>query len=154
MPITELSLQEIGIQKPGYRKRLMLAMEDLNRKEEILTSNIMNPFKCCTVEVSSNMFMINMPGLDKWLETLNLKELYGVFAENGYDELDQMLNLMNSPWEITAEDLIDIGISKPGYRHRILSKLKEDSLGISKRKVQKIKENKISLRSSDLCYIM
>ncbi|OMJ90968.1 hypothetical protein SteCoe_6534 [Stentor coeruleus] len=154
MPITEQSLQEIGIQKPGHRKRLMLAMEDLNKKDDVLASNMMNPFKCCTVEVSSNLFMMNMPGLDKWLETLNLKELYGAFAENGYDELDQILHLMNSPWEITAEDLIDIGISKPGYRHRILSKLKEDSWGLSRKRLEKNEEKKISLAPNDLCYII
>ena len=70
--------------------------------------------------------------MENWLEGLNLKDLLRVFNEAGYDDLEEMIGIMNSPWEITAENLNEIGITKPGYRHRILSKLKEDSYGLPK----------------------
>ncbi|OMJ95764.1 hypothetical protein SteCoe_843 [Stentor coeruleus] len=154
MPVTEQSLMEIGIKKPGHRKRLMLALEEFINPVVRKNGNSMNPFRCCTAEISQNLLMLNMPGLDKWLEALNLKELYGIFTENGYDEMDQILNLMNSPWEITAEDLIDIGISKPGYRHRILSKLKEDSWGLNKKHMGKDEENDVKISAGDMCAVM
>lgn len=158
MPITEQSLLEIGVAKQGYRKRLMLALDDLCFKGPHTARNSnMSFFKCCTVEVPQNLLMLNMPGLDKWLESLNLKNLHSIFTEAGYDDLDQMLYLMNSPWEIIAEDLIEIGIDKPGYRHRILSKLKEDSWGLENR----FHDNKLEksprvspFTVSELCNIM
>lgn len=128
MPINEKALKEIGINKPGLRKRLMLAFDSLKKSEVKLNKGF---FNCCTSEIASNMFMVNTVGLDKWLDKLCLKDLTGLFEQNGYEELDQILQLMNTPWEITAEDLAEIGISKPGYRHRILAKLKEDSGGFA-----------------------
>ena len=92
-----------------------------------------------------------MPDVEKWLESLNLAELYPLFSEFGYTDLDQMLHLMHSPWEITAQDLLEIGISKPGYRHRILSKLKEDSWGLGKKKLEK--EDRES-GNNELCRII
>ena len=126
MPIAESSLVDIGIQKQGLRKRLLLELSelDLTAQQGFGGGKI---FKCCHPEVSGNVFIANCPSLEFWLESLNLKELYLNFVGNGYEELDQILKLMNSPWEITAEDLAQIGIDKPGYRHRILSKLKEDA---------------------------
>ena len=65
---------------------------------------------------------------------------------------------MNSPWEITQEDLRVIGINKPGYRHRILSKLKEDSLGLETRHVMKKKdiefERTFNNSACELCIII
>lgn len=126
MPINETALKEIGIAKSGLRKRLMLAFDSLRTGELAKKVGI---FDCCSSDLTSNAFLVNTVGLDKWLEKLSLKELFGLFEENGYEELDQVLRLMNTPWEVTAEDLAEIGINKPGYRHRILAKLKEDSMG-------------------------
>lgn len=151
MPITENSLQEIGILKPGYRKRLIMALNAFTDLPEPKPDNKMNPFGCCTVEVSNNLLMLNMPDVEKWLENLNLKELYPAFNENGYNELDQMLHLMHSPWEITSSDLSEIGVVKPGYRHRILSKLKEDSWGLGKSKQEK---EVIDQRGNEICRII
>ena len=156
MPITEQSLLEIGVTKPGYRKRIMLAFDELIEKEVNKVNNDASLFKCCTVDISQNLLMLNMPGLERWLESLNLKELYSLFVEAGYDELDQMIYLMNSPWEIQSQDLIEIGISKPGYRHRILSKLKEDSCGIGNRTNRDHTDKssgKSPITASDICII-
>lgn len=132
MPITENSLAEIGIRKQGHRKRFLIALDMLISKENLYKSQGKNPFTCCTANVPSNLWVLNVPSLETWLETLNLKEMFYKFIENGYDDLEDMIAIMNTAWEITAEDLKEIGIDKPGYRHRILSKLKEDSQSLPK----------------------
>ena len=81
-----------------------------------------------------------MPGLMQWLEALNLKDAYQKFLNAGYDELDDMIKTIGTAWEITMDDLKDIGIDKPGYRHRILSKLKEDACGYPQRNREKKRE--------------
>ncbi|OMJ69508.1 hypothetical protein SteCoe_32763 [Stentor coeruleus] len=129
LPITEMTLKEIGIMKSGLRKRFLLALDGLAYKKERRSEPAPNPFKCCTVGNPASGWMLNIPDLGKWLESLNLKELYQNFLDNGYEELEEMLLIMNSPWEITADDLRLMGIGKPGHRHRILSKLKEDATG-------------------------
>lgn len=49
----------------------------------------------------------------------------------GFEDLEHNLALMNSNFPITDEVLhYDIGIEKPGYRHRILAKLQEDCDGV------------------------
>lgn len=127
MPITERSLVEIGIHKQGHRKRLLIALDNLVSKENNIKPQAKNPFTCCTANVPSNVGILNMPPLETWLETLSLKEVLGKFTQSGYQDLEDMIEVMNTAWEITAEDLKEIGVDKPGYRHRILSKLKEDS---------------------------
>jgi ankyrin repeat protein len=142
MPICENSLQAIGIRRPGIRKRLLLAFQELADIDQNLELKQKSFLKCCSADVSSNVFIANCPALEDWLENLCLKQFYSGFVEGGYEEMDQLLKLMNSPWEITADDLNFIGIDKPGYRHRILSKLKEDAFYlIGKKKPEEKKTN-------------
>jgi ankyrin repeat protein len=150
MPINENALIDIGIKKSGFRKRLMMALETLAEVIEQKPNAKMNPFRCCNVEVSNNLLVLNMPDVEKWLESLNLAEVYPLFLENGYNDLDQMLLLMHSSWEITSQDLMEIGIIKPGYRHRILSKLKEDSWGLGKKTPDKDKND----GNNEICRII
>lgn len=125
LPLTETSLKEIGILKQGLRKRLLLKLSFVGCKENTgkpVQKNFMN---CCSAPVPSNFFISQ--SFSDWLETLNLSCIYKNFVQAGYEELEEILSLMNTPWELSLEDLRDIGIDKPGYRHRVLSKLKEDS---------------------------
>lgn len=137
MPITEFALKEIGILKSGLRKRLLLALDNYAFSKEKKTGQTSNPFKCCTSAGTANMWVVDMPDLERWLENLNLKDIYQNFIDNGYGDLEEILQIMNTSWEITQEDLRIMGISKPGYRHRILSKLKEDALGFEFSKIKK-----------------
>lgn len=159
LPVTESSLKEIGILRSGHRKRLLLALDKLVNVREKNTSPSVNPFRCCSVGVSSNLWMMNLPGLDRWLESLSLKGLLQNFIDAGYEDLEEMLEIMDSPWEITQEDLRVIGINKPGYRHRILSKLKEDSLGsdyaeFTKKKVGLEIDRTSSSSACELCVVI
>ena len=126
LPITEQSLVDIGIKKQGLRKRLLIALDSSVVKENEKVSR--KGFNCCAVSVPNGYWVGGLPSLDVWLEGLSLRNFYQNFCNAGYDDLDDMIRIMNSTWEITNQDLEDIGVEKPGYRHRILAKLKEDSL--------------------------
>ncbi|CAG9329465.1 unnamed protein product [Blepharisma stoltei] len=130
LPITERMLSEIGIKKPGLRRRLLAALDEeaksFPKKGKTQESN---PFQCWAAS-SSNTGLINLQNLKQWLEKLNLSHLHKSFVDAGYDDMEHNLALMNSSWFITDDILLnDIKITKPGHRHRILSKLKEECIG-------------------------
>ena len=61
-----------------------------------------------------------------WLNRANLSCLYDILIESGYDDLEELINQMKSPLPISDASLRSIGISKPGYRARLLMKLEEE----------------------------
>lgn len=134
MPITEESLQKIGIEKPGHRKRLLAALDEESRpyKSSRRTHRAQqsNPLKCCMVAMPSNLGFMSIAELEKWLSLQGLEYTYKGFVDAGYDDLEHMLALMNTRWEITEKMLIqEIGIKKQAHRYKILAKLKADSIG-------------------------
>ncbi|OMJ82749.1 hypothetical protein SteCoe_16453 [Stentor coeruleus] len=134
MPITEENLQKIGIEKPGYRKRLLAALDEESRpyKSSRRTHRAQqsNPLKCCMVAIPLNLGFMPITELEKWLSLQGLEYTYKGFVDAGYDDLEHMLALMNTKWEITEENLMkEIGIKKQGHRYKILAKLKADSIG-------------------------
>ena len=130
IPITEALLQEIGVCKQGLRKRFLCALNNFVGKENFDEKKKSIGLSCCSNGIPNGLWILNVPELHSWLEQLNLKDLHNHFIDAGYDSLEEIIKIMNSPWEITQEDLKNIGIDKPGYRHRILSKLKEDSKNV------------------------
>jgi ankyrin repeat protein len=151
-PIDEKSLKEIGILKQGLRKRLLLALDKSRSKENACLTHEKNYLNCCTVAVPSNA-VFNMPGLANWLDELSLGGLKENFFQAGYEELDDLVALMSTEWEITLDDLRDIGVDKPGYRHRILSKLKEDSMFLGVRKRDVLIEKNSNTTACESCIV-
>lgn len=134
MPITEETLKAIGVSKSGLRRRLLAAMSEelkaIKSPRPLKSNNSPGIFKCCVMPASANLNLNNTPSLQRWLEGLNLEHLYPLFIDAGYEELEHMLVLMNTSFEITDEILKnEVQISKAGHRHRVLSKLKEDCTG-------------------------
>lgn len=137
-PLSLRHLEEIGIKKPGHRVRVLALLED-----EILRmrkSLAINPgFNCCVAPAATNYHSVfyQTISMQNWLEALQLGFLSRDFVNSGYDDMEHMLMLMNSSYPIT-EDVLknDIKIDKLGYRHRILTKLKEDSNPQRHRKFQ------------------
>ncbi|CAG9327764.1 unnamed protein product [Blepharisma stoltei] len=131
MPLNDEILKEIGVKKPGLRKRLLAALdEDALPKPFSLNSKRRQKWRCCSVATPTSEG-VSFPTLRNWLLTLGLDMLLPLFENSGYDDLEHLLALMNSRWPITDEILKnEIKISKPGHRHRILSKLKDDSNGV------------------------
>eukprot|EP00358_Blepharisma_japonicum_P000324 CAMPEP_0202953642 /NCGR_PEP_ID=MMETSP1395-20130829/47472_1 /ASSEMBLY_ACC=CAM_ASM_000871 /TAXON_ID=5961 /ORGANISM="Blepharisma japonicum, Strain Stock R1072" /LENGTH=161 /DNA_ID=CAMNT_0049667767 /DNA_START=455 /DNA_END=937 /DNA_ORIENTATION=+ len=136
MPITETILANIGISKSGWRRRFLASLDEecrLAGKSTRRRIKQQDPsiWKCCVAPAQPNQGMINVPCLRSWLESLNLGEYFQAFVEAGYDDMDHNLVLMNTRWPITEEILMkEMSIQKPGHRHRVLSRLKEDSTGM------------------------
>ncbi|OMJ78256.1 hypothetical protein SteCoe_6577 [Stentor coeruleus] len=132
MPITEDMLEDIGIDKPGYRKRLLAALDEdarpLKYSRRRHRHHQSTPIGCCTIQGPSNYGMIAAPDLKHWLGSLNMQAYYDNFEKAGYEDLEHLLALMNSKWPITENELIyDIGVVKQGHRFKILAALRSDS---------------------------
>ena len=150
LPINEKVLKDIGILRQGIRKRLLLALDSARFKENLNESCKKEVIGCCNVAVNSNAGF-NMPGLEAWLEELSLNHLKENFLQAGYEDIEDLVGVMNTEWEITVEDLRDIGVDKPGYRHRILSKLKEEAVWMGKRKREVLIERNMNTTACASC---
>jgi Ankyrin repeats (3 copies)/SAM domain (Sterile alpha motif)/Ankyrin repeat len=134
LPINQEMLGSIGITKPGHQKRLLAALEEearpLKSSGRVHRHRQSNPLKCCIKTFAANSVLTSMPGLEDWLESMNLKCYHMLFVKSGYDNLDHMLALMNTHWQITENVLkTEIGIYKQTHRNKILNRLKINCLG-------------------------
>lgn len=139
IPITEESLIKIGILKAGHRVRLLAALDEESRpfKSSRRTHRAQqsNPLKCCMVAIPSNLGWVSMPELEKWLSLMDLSYALPLFIESGYDDVEHMMALMNTRWEITDSVLKNqVGIKKQAHRYKIIARLKTDSLGFESMK--------------------
>lgn len=134
IPITVENLTKIGITKPGHRWRLLMRLEEeagltprpkyknMNSKQR---GSLLN---CCVTPTHATYALFGAMHLRDWLQGLRLSELYDYFVDAGYDDYESLLRQMRWRDPITSEILEhEIGITKPGYRNRILSKLHEDA---------------------------
>lgn len=128
-PLTAEQLMKIGVRKKGQAVRLLAAL-DLEQLAEAAPKAVDGRIKllaCCAApEVAASVS--TFPSLQEWLEALGLPSLLPAFLDAGYTELDQLLLVMRTKYAFTDTSLeADLGIQRPGHRHRILSKLKEDA---------------------------
>lgn len=71
---------------------------------------------CCVQPNHAPNFMI-IPTLEEWLEELKLSDFIQNFIDAGYDDVEQMMGLMRSEYQlddITIKD--ELGIGQIGYR--------------------------------------
>lgn len=125
MPITKQRLMDVGVQRPGHAVRLLAALE-LEIKSQRPGVKQHQP-RCCGSPRGAPTLR-SFPSLSQWLDGLGLGGLYTRFVEAGYEDLEPLLAVMKSSYCLTETDLLsDVRIEKPGHRHRIMSKLYEDS---------------------------
>ena len=128
LPITSARLQAIGISRPGHRLRLLAALELEQKSQPALKEPRPKMSLQCCGSGAGVLTERSLPTLGQWLEKLGLGTLYADFVEAGFEELEPILAVMKSSYSLTEPDLQSfLHISKPGHRHRILSKLYEDS---------------------------
>jgi hypothetical protein len=129
LPITLEMLEEIGVSLIGYRLRFLASLT-----EELKPSNPKqakkNQLMSC-IGQSQLGCSVSLPTLRSWLDGLGLLNLHSVLTRSGFDDLEQLLFLMNTAFPITDAELKEIGVCKPGHRIRILAKLREDSIGVT-----------------------
>lgn len=100
VPLTEATLREIGMTKPGHMRRILMK---LSGEENAISSSELD--------------------LYQWLESLSIESSYENFILSGYDNLDFLFKHMDSEYPITDSVLREIGISKKGHRMRLLGAL-------------------------------
>jgi hypothetical protein len=131
-PIDEAMLVEIGLHKVGHRLRLLARLDDEVRMPLLSTSGVFrrDPIRCCGMSTRPHQVI---PALSQWLASMNLESLASLFIESGLDDIEANLYLMTTNYPITEQVLADIGVVKPGYRIRLLARLRHDSPNLTRR---------------------
>ena len=123
--ITDYQLQNIGINKPGDRAKILIRIQE--------KSNLFDFIIPKAVYYSTNNYNEqiekdeNLNKLLLWLKEINLDIYFLNFVNNGYFSVDLLFVQMESKNPLNEEILKnEILIEKLGYRMRILNKLKEE----------------------------
>ena len=129
LPISVEQLHGIGVNRRGHALRLLSALElELQTPDKKLMRDIKEESWECCKSPDSTPGLSAFPSLQLWLRGLGLEGLYEKFVAAGFEDLEPLLLVMKTSYALTEETLEkDFGIEKPGHRHRLLSKLKEDS---------------------------
>ena len=123
-PLTLAILEQIGVDKSGYRVKLLALLEEEAFKNMRSSMPISSHTICST---SPTKF----PTLEKWLESINLAHLYSNFYNNGYEDMNSLVTIMQSNYALTDESLnSNLGITDCESREKILKKFKME-LGIT-----------------------
>ena len=64
-----------------------------------------------------------------WLQRYNLEHLTNILMNAGYDDIFSIVEQMNSDMPLTDSMLQKIGVTKPGNRHHLLSRLYDEAAG-------------------------
>jgi hypothetical protein len=111
------------VTKPGHRVRLLAHLEEASvgklttrrkEKQNKLEGRLIPAPEPNTVARDQ---------LQDWLTGMNVGDLFPLFLDSGYDDLDEIYYLMTTNYALTDKVLEDIGVTKPGFRTRILINL-------------------------------
>ncbi len=108
--VTMETLEALGIEKVGWRLRLMACLE-----EEAKGRPAPSPAS-------------DLPSINIWLDSLRLPELFRHFQAAGLDDMEHLLGLMHTKYALDDRLLeTHLGIIQLGSRHRILLRLYDDA---------------------------
>ena len=125
LPISVEQLQGVGLRRKGHALRLLAALElELQTPDRRVERDA--AWECCEGPDSSSGISA-FPSLQVWLKGLGLEQFHANFIGSGFEDLEPLLLVMKTSYALTETALEqDFGIDKPGHRHRLLSKLRED----------------------------
>ena len=115
-------LEDIGVKKSGHRAKLMALLEEEAYRETRVAGAARSQVDCIGGRSSKAVT------LDKWLEELDLKGVYLNFYNNGYEDIESIMIIMQSNYALTDEILIHswaLQIMKTGRRFLESSKKRE-----------------------------
>ena len=136
MIVKDSNLKSIGLTLPGERAKILISLQE---KAKIFPFAV--PKKVYYISPNPNQPNqdSNLKKMDNWLTGLKLQDYLMKFIDNGYHSLDLLMLQMQSLSPLT-EDILEneFGITKPGYRARIINSLqyegknyyKKNKLGI------------------------
>jgi SAM domain (Sterile alpha motif) len=133
MPISDKNLIEIGLNKPGHRRYLLINLEQeagLSKKlqpKKNFKENSSGLFHCCVLSQGTRG-LFSPPNLIEWLDNLELSHLYGLFTEAGYDSYELLIDIQSSLHPLTNEDLeTEVKVNNSKDRAKILFRLEQDT---------------------------
>mmetsp|Transcript_33320 Transcript_33320/g.58451 ORF Transcript_33320/g.58451 Transcript_33320/m.58451 type:complete len:300 (-) Transcript_33320:589-1488(-) len=161
LPITEQMLKNIGIDKPGHRVKLLMKLEEdagfvpaRSSRVRHESRNSRNFLKCCIAPNHATSAFQSAPSLLEWLKSIRLESLHPEFVKAGYEDLETLVSQLNWRKPLNDEVLMkEIGIKKPGYRNRVLSKLQEEQQLVT-RKPELQLEGATKLPACEMCLLM
>ena len=131
MPICDKNLKEIGINKPGHQKYLLIKLEQeaglskkivLRKHAREKSNGIMH---CCNAHGTRNMF--SPPNLLEWLDELELGKLYTLLIDSGYDAYEILIDVQHSSSPLTNKLLeTEAKIPLQEDRLKLLNRLEQD----------------------------
>lgn len=127
LPINEDFLVRIGIRKPGYRLRLMAALEMESGEGRKSRRRPDSLGKSPDSQAVSTTFAYK--SLQDWLHDLGLGELAPLLVSQGFEDLELLLVQMNSAHPITAAVLEQAGVTER-HSQLLVDTLQRDSVGV------------------------
>ncbi|KAM3139237.1 hypothetical protein pb186bvf_008647 [Paramecium bursaria] len=88
-------LQRFGIDKVGYQRRILAQLEE--DQGLFIRKGVLSKLDQVKDE---------LPNLEDWLESINMKQLQGNFEVAGYDQLEMIVFIQQSSFALTISDLI------------------------------------------------
>jgi len=123
LPITEDFLVRIGIKKPGYRLRLLAALE---MESGIGRKSRRRPESADSQAISGSFAYMS---LKDWLCDMDLGDLAPLLVSQGFEDLELLLLQMNSTHPVTAAVLEQAEVPER-YRQVLVDRLERDSVGV------------------------
>lgn len=138
-PITEEFLQNLGISSIGLRYKLLILLEEesgIQPRAAYTRQSIYHGVATTMTFGEESQKIEFYDSLSEWLGDLKLEELIPTFYNNGYCSYEDLVMQMNSRYPLTDSMLSqELGISKPGHRSRILTKLQDECKPIRRESV-------------------
>ena len=136
MIVKDSNLKSIGLTLPGERAKILISLQE---KAKIFPFAVPKKVYYISPNPHQPNQDSNLKKMDNWLTGLKLQDYLMKFIDNGYHSLDLLMLQMQSLSPLT-EDILEneFGITKPGYRARIINSLqyegknyyKKNKLGI------------------------
>lgn len=124
IPLDLPTLQSIGIKKPSHRQALLTALEEIAGLKQVEIG--MNQGVLCCGPMTRNS---EISSTQRWLVEMGLGQLYPMFEEAGFVDLEVLRQARNSAYPITDEVLkMRVGIPSAQDRELILQRLAQGAL--------------------------
>jgi len=121
LPLDAATLQAIGVKKYSHRLSLLTALEEASGVKKAAAGSVL----CCGPNTRSS----DIASTRQWLVEMGLGQLYPLFAEAGFADLEVLRQARNSAYPISDEVLKRrVGIASPHDRELILQRLAQGAL--------------------------
>ena len=121
----------INFPSPSKKKDCTSSLKSSSYIQSLKTSHTLTKEHECSPILKNKMkgigkFLSKKIELNKFIKEINLPEKYtGILIENGFDDLDVLINQTKKGLALSYQNLGEIGITLPAHRAKILIHLEE-----------------------------